>query len=69
VATDVIRPVDTVEGFAPFNYLARDFKRVIDDEEDLPFATKLGLYMVLKIMDEVISENRKSSKDRKSRTG
>lgn len=69
MATDVITPVNTVEGFAPFNYLARDFKRVIDDEEDLPFATKIGLYMLVKIMDEVISENRKSSKDRKKRAG
>ena len=62
--TDVIKPVNTVAGFEPFNYLARDFKRVLDSEEDLPFATRMGLLMLLKIMDEVISENRKNSKSR-----
>ncbi len=64
--TDVIKPVNTVAGFEPFNYLARDFKRVLDSEEDLPFATRMGLLMLLKIMDEVISENRKASKSRKT---
>ncbi len=63
---DTIDPKNTVAGYEPFNYLARDFKRLIDNEEDLTFAERLGLLMQLKVMDEVISENRKSSKARKA---
>ncbi len=63
---DVVDPKYTVAGFEPFNYLARDFKRLIDQEDDLEFATRLSLLMQVKTMDEVISENRKSSKARRS---